>query len=335
MTKEQIDKLLSDGEFPENHNRPELIETHISWVFVCDRFVYKVKKPVQYSFLDFSTLEKRKYYCNREVELNKRLTDDLYIDVQPIKEKSNNFFIGEHEGKIIDYAVRMRKLDQSLQMDSLLRNNKVTETDIFNLAEKIAAFHKNTNIIYQKDFLDVQKMFNDLDAEKNYLSDHLNIDSVRMITHAIDTSNKFIQANKNLLANRLTTGFFRDCHGDLHSGNIFLLPSPQPFDCIEFNDGYRQIDVLNEVAFLCMDLEAFGRQDLSDMFLKHYNKLLPCMITKEDFKLFIFYKSYRSNIRAKVNSLKARPAKNDTERFLSLTDADKYLRLMDNYIKMI
>ena len=78
MTKEQINKLLSEGEFPENHNRPELMETHISWVFVCDRFVYKVKKPIQYSFLDFSTLKKRKYYCDREIELNRRLTDNIY-----------------------------------------------------------------------------------------------------------------------------------------------------------------------------------------------------------------------------------------------------------------
>ena len=253
--------------------------------------------------------------------------------MQTIKEKSNNFSIGERGGEIIDYAVRMRKLDRNLQMDSLLLNNKVTQADIFNLAETIAAFHKNTNIIYQKDFLDVQKMFNDLDEEKNYLRDHLNTDSARIITYAVDTSNKFIQANKDLLANRLTTGFFRDCHGDLHSGNIFLLPSPQPFDCIEFNDDYRQTDVLNEVAFLCMDLDAFGRQDLSDLFLKHYNELFPSMITKEDYKLFVFYKSYRSNIRAKVNSLRARSSKEGSERKLVLAEADKYLRLMNSYIK--
>jgi len=335
MTKEQIDKLRLEGEFPENSNTPELIETHISWVFVCDRFVYKIKKPIQYSFLDFSTMEKRKYYCNREIELNRRLTDDIYIDVQPIKEKSYKVFIGEGEGEIIDYAVRMRKLDRKLQMDSLLLNNKVTHSDIFNLAEKIATFHKNAGVIYQKDFLDVRKMFNDLEAERDYLGNHLNTDSSRIISHAIDISNKFIEANKGLLANRLKIGFFRDCHGDLHSRNIFLLPSPQPFDCIEFNDDYRQIDVLNEVAFLCMDLDAFSRQDLSDLFLKFYNKLFPCMITKEDYRLFVFYKSYRSNIRAKVNSLRARGTKKDVERSLFLVEADKYLHLMSGYIKML
>jgi aminoglycoside phosphotransferase family enzyme len=335
MTKEQIDKLLLEGEFPENSDRPELIETHISWVFVCDRFVYKIKKPIQYSFLDFSTIEKRKFYCNREIELNRRLTDDIYIDVQTISEKSHEVFIGEGEGEIIDYAVRMQKLDRKLQMDSLLLNNRVTHSDIFNLAEKIASFHKNTSVIYQKDFLDVQKMFNDLEAERDYLGNHLDINSSRIISHAIDIVNKFIEANEGLLANRLEAGFFRDCHGDLHSRNIFLFPSPQPFDCIEFNDDYRQIDVLNEVAFLCMDLDAFGRQDLSDLFLEYYNDLFPCMITKEDYRLFVFYKSYRSNIRAKVNSLRARSTKNDVERLLFMEEADKYLRLMDSYIKML
>ena len=94
MTKEQINKLLLEGDFPERASQPELIETHISWVIVHDRFVYKIKKPIHYSFLDFSTLEKRKYYCEKEIELNRRLTDDIYLDVQPVKEIAGQFFIG-------------------------------------------------------------------------------------------------------------------------------------------------------------------------------------------------------------------------------------------------
>jgi aminoglycoside phosphotransferase family enzyme len=333
MTKEQINKLLLEGRFPESSGRPELIETHISWVFLCDQFVYKIKKPICYSFLDFSTLEKRKYYCEREIELNLRLTDNIYLDVQMVKKTSGQFFIGHERGEIIDYAVRMRKLDKNKQMDKLLLSNEVTSTDIQNLAMKVADFHKNTDIIYQKNFLDVQEKFNDLAAEKDYLPDNLSTDSSVIISRAIETSNIFIEKNKELLAARLKAGFFRDCHGDLHSRNIFLLPAPQPFDCIEFNDDYRQIDVLNEVAFLCMDLDAFGRQDLSGLFLKCYNDLFPSIKTGADRKLFIYYKSYRANIRAKVNSLRARDAKNDGERKLMLAEVDKYLGLMDSYIK--
>ena len=144
-----------------------------------------------------------------------------------------------------------------------------------------------------------------------------------------------MEKHHSLLAARLKAGFFRDCHGDLHSRNIFLLATPQPFDCIEFNDDFRQIDVLNEIAFLCMDLDSFGRQDLADLFLKYYNDLFPTMKTVEDQLLFIYYKSYRSNIRAKVNSLRARSAKDERERKNALAESRKYLQLMNSYIKML
>jgi hypothetical protein len=335
MTREQINKLLLKGKRPKNCGQPELIETHISWVVVCDCFVYKIKKPVQYSFLDFSTLEKRRYYCQRELELNKRFTDDIYLDVQPVRETPCRLFIGGEEGQIVDYAVKMRKLDREKQMDILLQNNKVTHSDILNLAEKIATFHKGTQIIYQKDVLDVQMKFNDLEEERNFLQEHLNSNSTSIINQAIDTSNAFIERNQCLLAKRLQAGLFRDGHGDLHSRNIFLLPTPQPFDCIEFNDDYRQIDVLNEVAFLCMDLDAFGRHDLSELFFNAYNTLFPVVKTEEDRKLFVYYKSYRSNIRAKVNSLRARDAGNEMQKAQALKEADKYLHLMDFYLKML
>ena len=333
MTKDQINKLISEGEFPEIRGQRELIETHISWVIVCDQFVYKIKKPIQYSFLDFSTLTLRKHFCEREIELNRRLTDNIYLDVQPICEWRGGLIIGSKEGTIIDYAVRMYKLDKEKQMDILLLENKVTETDIRKLAEKIAFFHKNTDIIYKKNFLDVQEKFNDLGTEKEFLVEQLDMNCSNIISHAIETSDTFIAKNKGLLAARLKAGFFRDCHGDLHSRNIFLLPSPQPFDCIEFNDDFRQIDVLNEVAFLCMDLDAFGRQDLADLFVNYYNHFFPAMITDEDKSLFIYYKGYRANIRAKVNSLRARGTMDNGGKIKALSAADKYLHLMDSYIK--
>jgi len=333
MTKEQINKLISEGEFPEISGQRKLIETHISWVIVCDQFVYKIKKPIRYSFLDFSTLILRKHFCEREIELNRRLTDNIYLDVQPICEWQSRLIIGSKEGTIIDYAVRMYKLDKEKQMDILLLENKVTETDIRKLAEKIAFFHKNTNIIYKKNFLDIQEKFNDLGAEKEFLAEQLDMNCSNIISHAIETSDRFIANNKGLLAARVNAGFFRDCHGDLHSRNIFLLPSPQPFDCIEFNDDFRQIDVLNEVAFLCMDLDAFGRQELADLFVNYYNHFFPAMITNEDKSLFIYYKSYRANIRAKVNSLRARGTMDNGGKIKALSAADKYLHLMDSYIK--
>jgi len=336
MIQEQINSLLLEGEFPEVSAERELIETHISWVFICHRFVYKIKKPIKYSFLDFSTLEKRKKYCEREIELNKRLTNTIYLDVVPINRLNDHYKIGGKEGNVIDYAVRMLKMDRTKQMDQLLIQNKVTNSDIKNLAKKIALFHGNTTIIHQKDVLDIQEKFNDLEAEKKYLAAQSDGGKyATIIANTIKTANTFLVKNKELLAGRLRAGFFRDCHGDLHSRNIFLLPSPQPFDCIEFNDDYRQIDVLNEVAFLCMDLDAFGKKDLSELFLKYYNQFFPSMKSSEEYHLFVFYKAYRANVRAKVNSLRAKSAVNEKERTKALSEVDKYLRLMESYLKTL
>ncbi len=335
MTKDQIHKLFATGEFPEPAISRELIETHISWVIICDQFVYKIKRPIQYSFLDFSTAELRKYFCEREIELNKRFAETIYLEVLPIYELNGSFSIGGNEGTIIDYAVKMQKLDREKQMDILLSQNKVTASDIRNLAEIIADFHKNTAIIYKNDLMDLQEKFNDLAAEKQFITENLGPGSGSIISHAIAVSDEFLKKNKELLGERLRSGFFRDCHGDLHTRNIFLLPAPQPFDCIEFNDDFRQIDVLNEVAFLCMDLDASGRKDLSGLFTDHYNLLFPAMRTEDERKLFIYYKSYRANIRAKVNSLRARSATDKADKINALSVAGKYLELMESYITIL
>ncbi|HUZ58420.1 MAG TPA: hypothetical protein VMU83_06535 [Hanamia sp.] len=166
MTTEQINRLLSEGAFPEKTSQQKLIETHISWVILCDEFVYKIKKPVQYSFLDFSTLELRRFYCEIEIKLNKRLSDHVYLEVSTIREHQHKIIIGGDKGTIIDYAVKMNKLDTEKQTDQLLLQHQVTEENIKRLAEKIASFHKNTNIIYQKDLQDIREKFNDLKAEK-------------------------------------------------------------------------------------------------------------------------------------------------------------------------
>lgn len=229
----------------------------------------------------------------------------------------------------------MHKVDRNRQMDILLLNDKVTKTDIRDLARKVATFHRKTAIIYQKDLMDIADKFVALGEEIPWLQQQLGTGSGNIIQHAIEQSNYFMQKHKALLAARLQAGYFRDCHGDLHSRNIFLLPAPQPFDCIEFNDDYRQIDVLNEVAFLCMDLDAFERRDLSDGFLNYYNHFFRAVKTDEEYRLFIYYKSYRANVRAKVNSLRAYSAVDVVVRNTALGEVDKYLALMDHYLKQL
>lgn len=333
MTSAEIDQLISKGEFPEQTEKRKLIQTHASWVILCDKFVYKIKKPMEYSFLDFSTPELRKYYCHREVELNRRLTPNVYIGVVPITRHNDSINMGGENGEVIDHAVKMHKLPGEKQMDILLTKNKVSKTDIKNLAEKIAAFHKEAPIIKEKNLEDIREEYNDLQSQKDFITENSNPKYGKIIDHAIATSNSFLSQHKDLLATRLRNGLYRDCHGDLHSRNIFLLPEPVPFDCIEFNDDLRHIDVLNEIAFFCMDLDAFDRQDLSELFLENYNELFPTISTPEDRKLFIYYKSYRANIRAKVNSLRAQSATTNKEKSSALRAAEKYLSLVDTYLK--
>lgn len=335
MTKQQIKKLLYDGEFPEISHQKSLEETHISWVILCDEFVYKIKKPIQYSFLNFSTLPLRKHYCEREIELNRRLSKDIYLEVLPVYFLNGQYGIGQYDGEVIDYAVKMRKLDPEKQMDVLLSKNKVAPADIKKLAKCITIFHKNAKVIYKRDILDLKRKFNELQEEKGFLSENLGQDIGKLIDRAIEKSDIFLKKNNQLLEERLNSGLFRDCHGDLHTRNIFLLPAPQPFDCIEFNDDYRQIDVLNEVAFLCMDLDALNREDLSRLFIEHYTLLFPVMRNITENQLFIYYKSYRANVRAKVNSLRASGSSDESSKANALREAEKYLKLMESYLDQL
>ena len=335
MTQEQIDKLLSCMGAEGDGRGPELVETHISWVILSGNYVYKIKKPLTLHFLDFSTREKRRFYCERELILNRRLTENIYLEVLPVKEKAGRLLIGHQSGETVDHAVCMRRMEEGRRMDLLIRSGGVNEADIHKLAEKIAVFHGRTDRIVEKDVMDIPGKFADLASEEEHLREDLKGGNAGIISRAIDISNDFMNKHRDRVAARLRAGFVRDCHGDLHTRNIFMLRVPQPFDCIEFNDDLRQIDVLNEVAFLCMDLDALGREDLSASFLRDYNGLFPAIATPEDYQLFVYFKSYRANVRAKINSLRARSADKEDEKAAALAASDKYLGLMDAYLKQL
>ena len=331
MTEAEISNLIAIGNFPDPCRHSNLVETHISWVILCDQYVYKIKKPIRYSFLDFSTPEKRKYFCDREVMLNRRLTTDMYLGVIPVQETEVGIHLGKGPGKSIDHAVRMRRMDGKRQMNILLNTGQVSPDDIRLLAARVARFHQKAEIFYAKDIFEIGEKFKDLAAESAHLSIALGVHAGQLIERSLTASARFLNQNAEVLKTRLTDGFYRDGHGDLHCRNIFLQSEPVIFDCIEFSDDFRQVDVLNDVAFLCMDLDAFGRQDLSDLFLKTYNRKFPVIRSRNEQCLFSYYKSYRANIRAKVNSLRSRDA-GYANKEKALEEAEKYLKLMAGYI---
>ena len=332
MDKDQINKLIRFGTYNGELLHGKLIETHISWVVLTKKFAFKIKKEMQYSFLDFSSITKRKYYCEQELLLNSRLSD-IYLDVLPIKQTVNKLFIGEGKSQVIGYAVRMKKLQLAKQMHHLLERKQVSELQINVLAKKIALFHRHTDIIYNP-FNESQAKteFNDILTVKDWVKINLTNSYADLIEKAVMSSNTFLDQNKKFLKDRIKSGFWRDGHGDLHSKNIFLYRDPIIFDCIEFNDAFRQIDVLNEVAFFCMDLEAFQRNDLSEQFMKTYLELFPCMNSENEEKLFVYYKCYRANVRAKVNALRAMQSVDKIEIKKFSIEIKKYLKLMGYYM---
>ncbi len=332
MTRQQIDSLLTNL---SDEDHPQLEETHISWVILAGNYVYKIKKPVHLHFLDFSTSEKRHYYCERELRLNRRLTDDIYLAVLPVKQNERRISIGDDPGEIIDHAVCMRRMPAERRMDRLLMNGLVSTADIDALAQKIARFHRSAQIINNKDVRDISEKFADLASEEFFLQQHLSHSGLPSISHAVRVSDAFYEQHARHVCDRTHRGFVRDCHGDLHTRNVFLLTTPQPFDCIEFSDELREIDVLNEVAFLCMDLEAFGRHDLSQRFLGAYNAAFPALLADEDYLLLEYYKSYRANVRAKIYSLAARNARKGDEQAAALEQAERYLALMNGYLQKL
>jgi aminoglycoside phosphotransferase family enzyme len=331
MTSQDIDKLMSTGIFPVPCGNRLMTETHISWLIMCDRRVYKIKKPIQYDFLDFSTPGKRAYFCEREITLNKRLAPEMYLDVVPIWRKANAIGVGPaDDAMIIDYAVHMQRMDAARQMDVLLRRARVGLNDIHRLAEVVAGFHKNAARVSDTDVDDIVHQFKAIESLLDRIEDLLGKNYRAHTLSAIEIFTGFMESHSGLLSSRLERGFYRDGHGDLHARNIFLYRDPVIFDCIEFNDAYRRIDVLNDVAFLCMDLDAFGRHDLTSAFVAEYGSLFSCLTSEDDYTLLRFYKCYRANVRAKVNVLRAAGAEGPA-RDKAIGEARRYFDLMLAY----
>jgi aminoglycoside phosphotransferase family enzyme len=230
MTQPDIVQLLQDIKLTSSGAEPELVETHISWVIQTDLYVYKIKKPISNSFLDFSTPEKRLQYSQCEIRLNWRLTFNMYLEIVDIHLAGGHFTLGGTEGNVIDHAIKMRKQDGKKQMDVLLQKDEVTESDLHLLAQQIARFHRKTSVIGSIDPLSVKEKFLDLIHETDYLREQLGSWSEQIIRTAIHASDRFVTLHENILYDRVTAGFFRDCHGDLHARNIFLLKEPVIFD---------------------------------------------------------------------------------------------------------
>jgi len=332
MNRSQIEHLVKNGKFPSAYKFVELLETHISWVILCDEIVYKIKKPVKFDFLDFSTPQKREFYCHEEVVLNRRLAKDIYQSVVYIHDNNGKFEISLQEPEnTIDYAVMMKKMNPDKRMDKLLRSNKVSLEQIDQIAKTLKEFHDKTETIYDLQPLDLKSKFNDIDEISDFVKESLGIKYKNIIKNSIHKSDQFLKQYEAIIKLRSELGLIKDCHGDLHSKNIFLLDEPIIFDCIEFNPSFRHLDILNELAFFCMDLEAYNHHELSQYFMVCYNKLEEIIHSNQESQLFIYYKAYHANVRAKVSAMEAQKANSD-KMDKAVEEIKLYLDLLNQFI---
>jgi uncharacterized protein len=312
---------------------PQLIETHISWVILVDDWAYKLKKPLQFSFLDFSDMEKRGLYCRKELALNCRLAPTVYLEVVPVYQLGDRISWDDlgADARVIDHALKMRRLDASMEMDRMLAAGKIDLAYMAVLAAKIAAFHATATVISnpaQGSAESYQADFNDVLGQSTVMADLLGAAAATRLARIVGISDRYLAHHGAHIAARLAGGMVRDVHGDLHAHNIFAYPDPIVFDCIEFNDHFRQIDVLNEVAFCCMDLEATGFDAHAAAFLAAYLQASGAVQDPASALLFLWFKCYRANVRAKVTSLRAVQAGPSAEIKAELA---RYLDLMERY----
>jgi len=328
---ELIQAMLDPQIYPAPIQEVEMVQTQMSFVFLTKGFVYKVKKPVNLGYLDYTTLDKRQFYCHQEVELNRRLCPDAYLGVVPITQDKDNIFI-ERQGEVIEYAVKMRRLPQEAMMDVLLANNQVSPEIVSGIAQKLVQFHQkaetNTNI----------STFGNLDtirqnAEENFTQTEkyiCNTISQKQYERIKDYTDSVLREKAPLFHKRVADGRIRDCHGDLHAAHICFTESICIYDCIEFNDRFRYCDVASEVAFLAMDLDHHGRADLSGSFVDAY---INASQDGELAQMLGFYKCYRAYVRGKVESFKLDdPYISEEEKAKVLAVARRYFELAESYI---
>jgi aminoglycoside phosphotransferase family enzyme len=321
MNEKQIKELMEAQKL-------DLIETHISWLLLSDEYVYKIKKPLRFSFLDFSTLEKRKFLCEEEVRLNRRLSPDVYLGVVPITEEDGQLTF-EGKGEAIDYAVKMKRLPQERLMDGILQRGEVNSRHIEEIAGIVADFHKKIEVIKDKKYSSadvVRQQIDDLENHKKTIEEACGLGE--KVDFILERSDAFIEGNGELFEKRQDQGMIRDCHGDLHSANIFITERIVIFDCIEFSKDFRFIDVASEIAFMAMDLGASGREDFSKLFVERYIELSGDGETR---KMLGIYKCYRANVRAKIAAIdySQHPGDEPKERI------EKYIRLAEKYASLL
>jgi aminoglycoside phosphotransferase family enzyme len=309
-----------------------MIQTHISWIFLTGQYAYKIKKPVDFGFLDFTTVENRKKYCDIELELNKVLCPDVYLDVLPVTDDGGRIAING-SGKTIDYALKMRQLPQERLMNRLLDKGVIGKGVIDKIARMIADFHRRAET--SDEISQYGKPENILSNWRDNFSKTRHfagrVISMADFDYATNRIIDFIRKNAETFEKRVAEGKVRRIHGDMHSGNIFIVDGkPFIFDRIEFNMRFSCMDTAADVAFCSMDLDFKKRLELSGFFVDRYMKYSG---DEDIVKVLDFYKCYYAWVRGEVNALRLKENLKVEERGVIAQESRKYFILAIDYAK--
>lgn len=338
MEPEWLSSLLTLTDTNQGGNF-RLIQTHISWVILLNEIVYKIKKPVDFGFLDYTTLEKRRFFCEEEVRLNRRLCPEIYLGVVPIVKTLDGGYSFDAQGEIMEWAVKMRRMPEDGIMTHLLKKYEINTWHIDAILDKLVPFYamkqgrteKEAGLIAEAGSIEVIRH----NTEENFeqIAPFVNqiIPSALYDTICAYTRN-FLQTHAGLLEGRRNEGRIKDGHGDLYSANICfdnLKKQVYIFDCIEFNDRFRYGDVASDVAFLAMDLDMHGYADIAHYFV---SQLSSALNDSEMLQLMDFYKCYRAVVRGKIGCFTwASPGMDAPARQDAQNNAMRYFKLAGQY----
>jgi aminoglycoside phosphotransferase family enzyme/predicted kinase len=329
-----IQQMLRSQFYPHPVTEPiELIQTHISYVLLTGEVVYKLKKPVNFGFLDFSTLEKREHFCHEELRLNQRGAAELYLGVEQITQTGETFQFGG-TGEPVEYVVKMVQFPQETLLSAMFDRGELTKQHLEDLARELAAFHlKAPTSDYILSFGEVSQIRQAIDENYDQTVGYIGRSQTQVqFDQTRAYTDKLFDQQRNLFANRVQNKWIRECHGDVHLRNIcFWHDKILLFDCIEFNEPFRFVDVMFDVAYIVMDLDARDRPDLSNLFLNAYIEQTGDW---EGLQVLPLYLSRQSYVRAKVTSfLLDDPTIPESVKQEASKTASRYYRLAWEYTR--
>nr|WP_290222128.1 AAA family ATPase [Trichocoleus desertorum] len=327
-----IQQMLEPGFYPHPVVEPiQLIQTHVSYVLLTGDYAYKAKKPVNFGFLDFDTLEKRCHFCEEEIRLNQRGAAELYLEILPLTQDGDRYQLGG-SGDPVEYVIKMRQFPQETLFTNLFDRGELTAARLVELAQELASFHaKATSSDYIRSFGEVDQIRVAIDENYDQTLKYVGgPQTQQQLDETRNYTDRLFAEHKALFDSRIRNGWIRECHGDVHLRNICLWQDKVLlFDCIEFNEPFRFVDAMFDVAYIVMDLDARDRPDLSNVFLNAYVEQTGDW---EGLQVLPFYLSRQSYVRAKVTSfLLDDPTVPEVEKQAAKETAERYYRLAWQY----